>query len=354
MSSYLIIHTGGGLGDLLLSTIVIEALHRADPQAEIDFLVRASNKPALSANPHLRQILTCDAPRPAWSQLPRWMARLRAQRYQTALLLWSNTPWAYALWGAGIPRRVGQDSRFSYSWTFTHPVPIRSEHGDTHSHWTEILLDFVRALDLPVASDLRPYFAISPAAHSRALELLKRLPPGEGPIIGFHPSKGVAHLERVWPWERLGQYVEALEKELGARLYLSGGPAERPLIDELLRSKSLRALNLAGETDIETLAALAAHSQLFVCPDSGPAHLASIVGTPVVDLLALKEEFPQRWAPRWAPYRSLRPSSWSCQREPCRKNLCPYIDCYREISPQQVVGAARELLEEVSSRSISK
>ena len=221
MQKILIVHTGGGLGDVLLSTPVIEALKFNYPEAEIDFLARSSTAAAIKNNPFLHTVYTIDKARLSWSEVFSWSGKITEQKYDAALILWSNTPLALMLYLAHIPIRVGQDSRFSYSWTYTHKVRIRSEHGDEQSHWSDIMLDFVRALRLPVPP-FKPRFVISESALTQAKQLMQALPQNSGPIIGLHPSKGISDVDKRWPISVFAAWLKALYHQLQARLVITG------------------------------------------------------------------------------------------------------------------------------------
>lgn len=340
MKRILVVHTGGGLGDVLLATPVVDALQAAWPQAEIDFLARASTAPAVERHPHVHELLTMPTAAPRLGQVAGWAARLRPRRYDAALVLWSRTALAWMLALAGIPVRVGQGSRVAYSWMYTHRVRVRSEAGDADTHWSEVLLDYVRALGVEPGPP-HPRFVIPPEAHEQAAVLVAGL---GRPLVGFHSSKGMRLEAGRWPVDVFAGWARALHERLGAQLVLTGGPDEVELVAEVERLAGVPALNLAGRTDVPTLAAVARRCDAFVCPDSGPMHLAAIVGTPTVGIYALEEDFPRRWAPVGARTRIVRPVPTGC-RPGCVKGTCPDFRCYRVVAPEIVVEAVRALLE---------
>ena len=339
----LVIHTGGGLGDVLLSRPVVDTLVGGGYQ--VDFLARESTSVALTGHSGIQELLTIATKDPSsLGEIRVWAARLRERRYDVALLLWSTSRWAWTLFASGIPRRVGQDSRLLYSFTFTHKVSVRSEHGDLSSHWTEILLDYPRALGLtPVAP--RVNYPVSTQTAGRVSELLAETNFGErrGPVIGFHSGKGLPLGPERWPVHHFGRLARQLQDSLDARLVLTGGPAEQEIVAGVAQSLESGYLNLAGRTDLDTLAGVAAACDVFVCPDSGPMHLAAAVGTPVVGIYALDEDFPQRWAPFDVSHRVIRPSRPACPPG-CRKPTCPNFVCYLKVQPAEIVEAVRELM----------
>lgn len=343
----LVIHTGGGIGDVLLSTGVVAAL--ADTQASVDFLCQARTAPALRGHPQLNQIWEWPDKGPGGLlSLLWWARRLRAENYDAVLVLWSTTSTAWLSFLAGIPCRVGQDSRLTYSFLYTHKVRVRSEHGDTVSHWSDILLDYVRVLGFR-PGPARISLAVEAAAEERAEQLLRPLSAGPGPLLGLHPFKGPpVPLER-WPLGVFAGWLKALHQQLGARLVVTGSPSEAPYAAQLIEISGLTGvLNLAGETDLPTLAALARRCDAFVCPDSGPMHVAAAAGARVLGIYALEEDFPQRWAPLSPRARTLRPRPTGCPPG-CRKPACPDFRCYHQVAPDRLVAEVRALLEAPNS-----
>jgi ADP-heptose:LPS heptosyltransferase len=346
----LIVHTGGGLGDVLLSRPVIDALVQGG--YTVDFLARESTSVALAGHPGLRDLLTISGKDPVNAvQMKSWAKTLRQRGYQTALLLWSTSRWAWTLRWAKIPQRVGQDSRVLYSFNFTHPVKVRSEHGDQHSHWTEVLLDYPRALGLR-PGPAKVTYPLSPAQHLAAKALLEQSDFGQrrGPLVGFHSGKGLPLGPERWPVGHFTKLARELQDHLDARLVLTGGPGEIEIVRSVAAGLGAGYLNLAGRTDLPTLAAVAARCQVFVCPDSGPMHLAAAVGTPVVGIYALDEDFPQRWAPFGVAHRVIRPPRPACPPG-CKKPTCPHFSCYLKVAPSEVCRAVQELLKESGSEA---
>jgi ADP-heptose:LPS heptosyltransferase len=339
----LIVHTGGGLGDVLLSRPVIDTL--AEGGYMVDFLARQSTSGALAGHPGLSDLLTIPSKDPEnLSAMRAWAQRLHDRNYQLALLLWSTSRWAWTLRWANIPQRVGQDSRLLYSFTFTHRVRVRSEHGDEHSHWTDILLDYPRALGLSPPPP-QVHYPVPQAAREAARQLIESADfgPRQGPLIGFHSGKGLPLGPDRWPVDHFASLARELQDCLDARLILTGGPGEVEIVQGVTRGLQAGYLNLAGRTDLATLAATAQACDVYVCPDSGPMHVAAAVGTPVVGIYALDEDFPQRWAPFGVAHRIIRPPRPACPPG-CTKPSCPNFACYLKVQPSGVSQAVRELL----------
>lgn len=341
-------HTGGGLGDVLLSGPVIDTVSEAG--YEVDFLARQGTAPAIRHHEKLSEVLTIEGKDPGdLAAMKAWASKLKARSYDLCFLLWSTSRWAWTLYYSGIPRRVGQDSRLLYSFLFTDKVKIRSEQGDDSTHWTDILLDYTRAAGLkPVPPKVE--YNVPSVALKEAQDRIAQLEFGavNGPLVGFHSGKGLPLTPGRWPVGHFAALARELQETLNARLLLTGGPGEVEIVKEISNRLELPHANLAGTTSLPVLAGMAQCCDLFVCPDSGPMHLAAAVGTPIVGIYALDEDFPQRWAPFGVPHKIIRPPRPACPPG-CKKPTCPNFSCYLKVSPQSVSEACTALLQEVGT-----
>ncbi|WNB86248.1 glycosyltransferase family 9 protein [Cellulomonas sp. ATA003] len=119
-----------------------------------------------------------------------------------------------------------------------------------------------------------------------------RHPADAGEVL-LHP--GAASGSRRWPVERFAAVARRLVAD-GARVVVTGGPAERDLAAAVVVGLPPdRARSTAGELDLPGLAALVAGTRLVVCGDTGVAHVATAVRTPSVLLFG---PTPPRW---WGP-----------------------------------------------------
>ena len=117
------------------------------------------------------------------------------------------------------------------------------------------------------------------------------LPETHRPYIAVHPGASVP--ARAWAPERHAALVRALA-ERGRRVVVTGGPGERDLTARVAGDQ----FDLGGCTDLPQLAEVLADADAVVVGNTGPAHLAAAVGTPVVSLFS-----PVVPAARWRPWR---------------------------------------------------
>jgi ADP-heptose:LPS heptosyltransferase len=163
------------------------------------------------------------------------------------------------------------------------------------------------------------------------------LPDGvEPPYLVVHPGASVP--ARAWSPERNTELVEALAAA-GRRVVVTGAPAERDLT---ARVAGAEAIDLGGATDLAGLADVLAGAEAVVVGNTGPAHLAAAVRTPVVSLFA-----PTVPAVRWRPWgipHELLFVDVPCAG--CRARVCP-VDghpCLEEVPPSAVIAAVDRLV----------
>ncbi|HEX8101849.1 MAG TPA: glycosyltransferase family 9 protein, partial [Solirubrobacteraceae bacterium] len=159
--------------------------------------------------------------------------------------------------------------------------------------------------------------------------------PVEPPYVVVHPGASVP--ARAWAPERNAALVEALA-ETGRTVVVTGAPAERALTAQVAGD---HGIDLGGATDLAGLAGVLAAASAVVVGNTGPAHLAAAVGTPVVSLFA-----PTVPAVRWRPWRV--PQELLFVDVPCagcRARVCPVEGhpCLGGVEVADVVAAVDRL-----------
>lgn len=189
-------------------------------------------------------------------------------------------------------RRIGWDrarSRDRHHWFARETI-----EAVPFQHQVQGFLAFARALGieareprwaLPVSDDARDW------ARSRI--------GGDSPVLLISPCS--SHRLRNWPAERYAAVADHAASRMGMQVVLSGGPGEMEaeMGRHIEGAMSAPCLNLIGKDTLEQLKALLLRASIVISPDSGPAHIASALGTPVIGLYAAT------WSRRSGPYNSL-------------------------------------------------
>jgi ADP-heptose:LPS heptosyltransferase len=200
-----------------------------------------------------------------------------------------------------------------------------------------------RALSLARAAG----FAL-PAGDDGLLAVRRPLPPVEhepGYVV-LHPGASVP--ARAWPPERCAAAVEELTAA-GYRVLVTGGAAERALTAAVAGP---HGVDLGGATNLLQMAALLDGAAAVVVGNTGPAHLAAAVGTPVVSLFSPVVP-AARWAPYGVPTVLLGDQSAPCRNTRARECPVPGHPCLTSVSPADVVAAVEKLVPTVEKVGIA-
>jgi heptosyltransferase I len=335
----LIVHTGGGLGDLISSTPIADAIARRQPGAAITWWAAPAWAPLLEGHPFIQEVWTAD---PSTSFLTLLRA-IRERRFDLAVLPWTTgrQVWLTAL--AGVGRRVGQGDRLAYSWLLTHRVSVRSTRGDVTSHWTDVQLDYARAMGCD-ADGLVPVVRVTDANREAARAALAGhgVAPHEHYCV-LHIGKGLPIEDVPWPCGRFIEIGRALRERYGWRVVLTGSQGEAARIGTVCEGIGRDAVNLAGRTTLCALAGVLESSEVCVAVDSGPMHLAAAVGASVVGLFAIKSDVVERWRPLGTRSRTAGTGDWSCART-CVKERCPDYECMGHLDVEDALSAVDVLV----------
>jgi ADP-heptose:LPS heptosyltransferase len=199
--------------------------------------------------------------------------------------------------------------------------------------------------DLPEAERARSLaeaagFPLPPGDDGR-LALRGPLPPrpaglGEDGYVVVHPGASVP--ARACPPQLCRSIVGALVRA-GRRVVVTGAPGERALTAEVTGTD---AYDLGGRTSLGELSAVLRGAACVVVGNTGPAHLAAAVGTPVVSLFAPTVPY-ERWGPYGVPAIRLGDPHAACRDSRAAACPVPGHPCLSTVDPADVVRAVETL-----------
>ncbi len=316
------------LGDVVLATSVLEPLRRRFPEARIEWVTDPLYAPLLEGLPELAGVhrLTRGGADGAWALA----ARLRG-RFDVAIDL-QNKPRSALVARAAAPVRAAFRRRSVLQ-------AIRSLVGSdpplVRAHQTRLYAEALAPLG--VTEPGRTKVALSAQARALAADALEGV---DGSIVAVAP--GARWATKRWAAERFAAVADALARE-GHRIVLCGGPPDRDAFAAFSAAARSKVAADLSFLPLHALAAALARVRLLVACDSGPVHLATAVGTPVLAL------FGPTSSARWGPPAPGRALSLSLPCAPCSNHggdYCPegHHRCLRDLAPEAVLAASRELL----------
>jgi 3-deoxy-D-manno-octulosonic-acid transferase/heptosyltransferase-1 len=336
----------GAVGDVVRTLPAVSALRAAYPGAHVAWLVERTSAGALDGNPWIDEVLVFpreslrDAlvglrPLAAVRELRAFLRKLRRRRFDLVLDFHSILKSGLLARASGAGLRVGYAPPYGreLSWLFhSRRARLTPTHVSRFDR-NQGLLRFLGVRAEPRAGALRVDLA---RVHAYETAL------GDGPApVAIHPGTSDATPHKRWTPEGYGRLARELFQRDGVPSIVTFGPARADRsFAEAVVAASEGAARLAPPTpSLADLAALFACVRLYVGSDTGPLHVASLVGTPVVQIIGPTD--PVENAPwQGTPSRTVRvPVACS----PCRRG-CAAATCMRVVPAEAVIAAARELL----------
>ena len=349
----LIIILSGGIGDVLLSTVVLKPLKEYYPDSSITMMIKTGMEELIDDNEYVTEILSVKDGNLKGKNFDEWLDKIKERHFDIAIVLWSRPEEAYLIYRAGIPVRVGQSSRIFYSFLYTNKVSVRTEKGDTVTHWTDIMLDYVRALDIPVSkAEVIFRFPTDDLFYDMKMLLNHYAGDKKGPFFFFFFCKGLKTDIEKWPVAYFAKLGDTIVEELGGTVVLTGSASEVPIVEKVSSLMNKPNINFAGKTNINELAALITCLRGFIAPDTGTGHISAVLGVPTVSIFALKSDFPNRWKPFGPKVAFVVPKSYICNQKKCIKEKCPRFTCYNGIDPKYVVSKLAGLCSMLKDSSV--
>ncbi|HEX6496181.1 MAG TPA: glycosyltransferase family 9 protein [Acidobacteriaceae bacterium] len=333
----------GAMGDVLHAMPAVAALRARLPDCHVGWVIEPRWAPLLMVDdrtaPRTASMPLVDVVHTAnargWARQPlspaTWRAmrtlrgELHAQRYDLAIDLQGAVRSALIgrasgaeLVGEAVPREGPA------KWLFKRRVPTHGVHVIEQA--AEVVAG---ATGLQLSPELPP-LPVDCAAESRVAAMLS----DAKPLVLLHPGAGWG--AKRWPAERYGRVAAALAAR-GYEVVVNCAPGEEALASEVARSGAGAAREIA--TNMQELIAMTRRCALVIGGDTGPAHLACVLGKPVVGIYGPTD--PARNGPWGVPFRVLRhPES---RRDHARRSA-PEAGLLT-IEPEEVLAAADELLE---------
>lgn len=326
-------------GDVVIATGLLQALKRAHPQAEIDWLVQPEFAELLRTQPAIAQVHAWERKR--WGQLFRgfrWLAllqavlgfrrQLRARDYDWVIDAQGLAKSRLLAWLAGGRQRLGYRSKEPLEGVL-HTVVTRHPEA---SHERRVIGNE----HLPMASAL----GAAPLHGPQLLPVVSSPPPAALVLLAPFTTRPQKH----WPESHWRQLINEL-LALGLPLGLLGGPADREAAASLLAGLPEDSVtNLVGQTSFVAAGSWIARCQALIGVDTGLTHMAVALGRPTVALFG--STLPYRQGPT-SPAAPLKVIWLGLTCSPCgRKPSCGgRWDCLQMISPRAVSASLRELLD---------
>jgi len=335
------------IGDVIHTLPALNAIRSHFPDAQITWLVEENAASLVEDHEALDRVLV--SKRKRWmrglgsslffstiSETYRFIKALRDTYYDMILDFQALLKSGVLIGLARGQRKIGFGKgleHMEHSYIFLNE---RIPAVDMEIHALSRGMMFIEALGIP-SNTVEYKLPVSSHDHEKVDDLMRRYGLlGAKTLIAINP---VAKWEtKLWANKKFSQLADMLIHLYDAKIVFTGGPDDRPTIQDIMAAMKGHAANLAGHTTLKMLAALYEKMVFVVSTDTGPMHMAAAVGTPVVALFG--PTAPWRTGPFGSIHQIVR-AELDCA--PCFKRECKTIDCMEQISVQQVIDAIHKL-----------
>lgn len=334
----IIVRMPNWIGDLIMATPILTDLRKAYPDAEITVMCRSPLSDLLKEDPDINELFSFSKVNGFGrrSEKRNIIEKLRKGNYDLGILLTNSLSSAWWFWQGKVKQRVGFARDFR-RLLLTHPVSLPQEIQTQHLVLTYKKL--LEPLGIPLSATA-PRLHLTPKEIQEAKELLTQLGMKPGSLlVGINPGAAYG-TAKCWLPERFRELTEKLAREENLFILYFGDAVTAPLVKEICQGLPSTVLNLAGLTSIRELASLISLCDILLTNDSGPMHIASALGTPVVALFGSTSSIAT------GPYRGGRVIQKQVACSPCYKRVCP-IDfrCMKQIEVAEVYQEISDLLQ---------
>lgn len=275
-----------GIGDIVYTIPALGALRRRFPEAHITIEAGERGHSLLRYCPYVDEVWVRVRPRGLRGKLLSiW--NLWRGKFDRAVILDRSDEKTLHTFLARIPERYGVRKRL-FGRLLTASVTWDPDAHDMNDHFRKV----VELLGCDVSDWKLELFPDPKAYQSLPQKLAHAGWRGERPLVGVNP--GASAPERQWLPARYAQVADALQKQ-SVRVVMLGGVGDIPLTDAVLKAMRTEPLTLTGKLTLDELIVAISGLDALISGDTGPAHLAAAVGTPVVGLYGATSA--RRYAP---------------------------------------------------------
>jgi lipopolysaccharide heptosyltransferase II len=323
------------LGDIVISTATVDALHERWPGIEVDYLACRPAVGILEGETRISRVHSL-SPGAGIGETVRLSRALRDRRYAAVLDLYSNPRSAWLSRLSGAPVRVGLD-RPGRRLLYTHPVNVSPDVREATRH--QLTLASALGVDPDVAR--APVLRFGDDELARAEDALTAAGAARGPLrVGLHPG-GKWEVKR-WPAGAFAKLGMLLQEQLGATVVVLTGPNEKRYTDAV-RNELGEGARYMKPLAIRETAAVIASLDAMVVSDGGIMHTSVAAATPTVGIFGSAE--PGVWFPYEAlgPYRA---AFIDLECRPCHQHVCPlgHTNCINGLGAGQVLSSVQTVL----------
>ena len=262
MKKFLVIQTAF-IGDVVLSTSLLEKLHAFYPEVQIDFLLRKGNEGLLENHPFINKLWIWDKKTNKHKNFYRIHKQVRAEKYDKVINIQRFASTGIFTAFSGAKEKIGFDKN-PFSFLFSKSINHHIGSSTAFLHETErnqlLIADFTDSN----TGKLKLY--------PSDFDYKKTLPYKQNDYICIAPTS--VWFTKQFPIEKWLEFINLIN-DLNFNIYLLGGSSDFDACETIKKNTNNQVTNLSGKLSFLETAALMKDATMNFVNDSAPMHIAS-------------------------------------------------------------------------------
>jgi lipopolysaccharide heptosyltransferase I len=337
------------VGDVLRTLPAVKVLKEKYPSSSITWVVEEPSKTLLESQPEVDEVILF--PRRRWTEAVkspkrmgvtlaevwRFIRNLRMKRFDVVLDFHGILKSGLISFLSGAPKRIGYDRKSSREGNFLFSnikVTLPAEKISRFKRNFALL----QGLGLE-AKNVNPSLSVPKRDKEYVKSFFQTLPiPVRRPLIAVHTGTSPTAPFKRWMPQKYSKLADRLIRELGATVLFTWGPGELEWV-EGIRNEMEEPSILGPKTESLTqLGEVFRYCDLYIGGDTGPMHIASMMGIPAVVIYGPTDPIFHE------PYGEHKKVRKEVGCNPCRDRFCKEVTCMKIIEDEDVLKATKEIL----------
>ena len=350
------------VGDVIRTIPAVKVLKEQCPSSHIAWMVEEPSKALLESQPEIDEVILfprkrwtegIKSPHKIWRTLREmwgFILDLRKQRFDVVLDFHGFLKSGLVSFLSGAPKRIGFDRRSSQEGNFLFSnVKVSLSNGKVSRFKRNFVL--LKGIGLEIKPLLngrgypgfvreKPNLHIPPKdfKYIESFFLNTWSTPPKRPWIALHSGTSSKTVYKRWMSGRYSELADRLVHELGATTIFTWGPGELSWVEEI-RTKMMGPSVIGPKTESLTqLGELFRRCDLYIGGDTGPMHIASLMGIPVVVIYGPTDPVVNE---PFGPHKKII-KEVGCN--PCRKRSCKELTCLKAVTADDVFKVVKEIM----------
>ncbi|MGA2516667.1 MAG: glycosyltransferase family 9 protein [Thermodesulfobacteriota bacterium] len=337
------------VGDVIRTLPAVKALKEHRPSSFITWIVEEPSRALLESQPEVDEVILfprkrwtrgIKSPKGIWGtfgEMRGFVKDLRRRKFDVALDFHGILKSGVLSFLSGSPKRIGYDRRSTKEGNFLYSNVKVNLPGERISRF-ERNLALLKGIGLELKK-LKYRLHIPPEDREYVEDFFK----GSSallikPLIAIHPGTSQKAFFKRWMPDQYAQLADRLVRELNASVLFTWGDKELGWVEGIRKQMKEPSLLAPKTESLTQLGELYRNCDLYIGGDTGPMHIASLMGIPVVVIYGPTDPIENE------PFGNHIKVRKEVGCNPCHEYSCKKLDCIRAVSANEVFKATKEIL----------